>query len=315
MISYDPAYGYEIGHIVRDGLRRMYGESPEDVFYYLTVYNEPIVQPAEPEDVDVEGILRGHVPARPVRGGRGRRAAAGADPRLRGGRAVGAGGPATAARRLGRGGRRLERHQLDGAAPGRAGLRPAGLPHPGRDGAGPVRDPAAGQAPGPVVAVSDYMRAVPDQIRQWVPQEFVSLGTDGFGFSDTRPAARRFFAVDGPSIATQVLQQLARRGEVASPQAAARGDRAVPAARRHGGHHRHHRRRLRGRANRGVRSGSGGPGGCIARRRRKAPWSWAPTDDNAARRRPDRRDAAACHGHTLVSRGRPTLVEVEAATH
>jgi pyruvate dehydrogenase E1 component len=68
------------------------------------------------------------------------------------------------------------------------------------------------------VAVSDYMRAVPDQIRQWVPREFASLGTDGFGFSDTRPAARRFFAIDGPSIAAQALQQLARAGAV-SPQA------------------------------------------------------------------------------------------------
>src|SRR5919206_4441464 len=59
VVSYDPAYAYEIGHIVRDGLRRMYGESPEDVYYYLTVYNEPYVQPAEPEGLDVEGVLRG----------------------------------------------------------------------------------------------------------------------------------------------------------------------------------------------------------------------------------------------------------------
>jgi pyruvate dehydrogenase E1 component len=69
-------------------------------------------------------------------------------------------------------------------------------------------------APGPVVAVSDYMRQVPDQIRQWVTQDFDSLGTDGFGFSDTRPAARRFFTVDGPSITTRLLLQLARRGEI-----------------------------------------------------------------------------------------------------
>lgn len=67
---------------------------------------------------------------------------------------------------------------------------------------------------GPVVAVSDYMRSVPDQIRPWVPQDYACLGTDGFGFSDTRAAARRHFAVDGPSIATMVLRQLARRGTV-----------------------------------------------------------------------------------------------------
>jgi pyruvate dehydrogenase E1 component len=69
-------------------------------------------------------------------------------------------------------------------------------------------------APGPVVAVSDYMRQVPDQIAQWVPGDYASLGADGFGFSDTRAAARRFFHIDGPSIAVRVLQMLAARGEV-----------------------------------------------------------------------------------------------------
>jgi pyruvate dehydrogenase E1 component len=59
VVAYDPAFAFELGHIVRDGLRRMYGEQPEDVFYYLTVYNEPYLQPAEPDGVDVDGILRG----------------------------------------------------------------------------------------------------------------------------------------------------------------------------------------------------------------------------------------------------------------
>ncbi|WP_270858049.1 hypothetical protein, partial [Streptomyces rochei] len=63
-VAYDPAFGFEIAHIVKDGLRRMYGADEqhphgEDVFYYLTVYNEPIQHPAEPENVDVEGILKG----------------------------------------------------------------------------------------------------------------------------------------------------------------------------------------------------------------------------------------------------------------
>ena len=58
-VSYDPAFGFEVGHITQDALRRMYGDKPEEIFYYLTVYNEPYVQPAEPENVDVEGILRG----------------------------------------------------------------------------------------------------------------------------------------------------------------------------------------------------------------------------------------------------------------
>ena len=70
----------------------------------------------------------------------------------------------------------------------------------------------AGQ--GPVVAVSDWIRAVPDQIARWVPAPYTSLGTDGYGFSDTRAAARRFFHVDGESITLAVLSQLAKRGEV-----------------------------------------------------------------------------------------------------
>lgn len=67
---------------------------------------------------------------------------------------------------------------------------------------------------GPVVAVSDWIRAVPDQIARWVPAPYTSLGTDGWGFSDTRPAARRFFHVDAESIAVAVLAELARLGEV-----------------------------------------------------------------------------------------------------
>ncbi|HEY5248561.1 MAG TPA: pyruvate dehydrogenase (acetyl-transferring), homodimeric type, partial [Dermatophilaceae bacterium] len=69
-------------------------------------------------------------------------------------------------------------------------------------------------APGPVIAVSDYMRAVQDQIAPWVPQDFISLGADGFGFSDTRAAARRYFHIDGPSVVVRALQMLAKRGEL-----------------------------------------------------------------------------------------------------
>jgi pyruvate dehydrogenase E1 component len=69
-------------------------------------------------------------------------------------------------------------------------------------------------APGPIVAVSDWMRAVPDQIAQWVPGDYTSLGADGFGFADTRGAARRYFHIDGESVVAAVLAQLAKRGEV-----------------------------------------------------------------------------------------------------
>lgn len=59
VVSYDPAFGYEVGHIIKDGLKRMYGEDSENIYYYITIYNEPYVQPAEPENVDADGIVRG----------------------------------------------------------------------------------------------------------------------------------------------------------------------------------------------------------------------------------------------------------------
>ena len=106
VVAYDPAYAFEIAHIVQDGLRRMYGDKPEDIFYYLTVYNEPIVQPAEPENVDVAGLLKGlykYAPATKTDG------PAGTDPGLRCRGAVGAQGAAAARRGLGRLGRRMVR--------------------------------------------------------------------------------------------------------------------------------------------------------------------------------------------------------------
>ena len=87
--------------------------------------------------------------------------------------------------------------------------------HPGEETRVPYVTSALSGAPGPVVAVSDWIRAVPDQIARWVPEAgYTSLGTDGFGFSDTRPAARRFFHVDAESIVLAVLWQLARSGQV-----------------------------------------------------------------------------------------------------
>jgi pyruvate dehydrogenase E1 component len=195
----------------------MYGESPEDVYYYLTVYNEPQPQPKEPEGLDVEGVLRGMYLLK--RGDDLSDQHGGDRPR---GQILASGVAVPWA---------LEAQQLlrddwgvvadvwsvtSWSELRRDGLRcdEQGFLQPGTQAPTPfVTQRLAGQA-GPVVAVSDYMRQVPDQIRQWVPQDFASLGADGFGFSDTRPAARRFFAVDGPSIVTRLLLQLARRGEV-----------------------------------------------------------------------------------------------------
>lgn len=94
------------------------------------------------------------------------------------------------------------------------------LRNPGVDAPEPYVTKALSQAQGPFVAASDWMRAVPDQIRQWVPGSYTTLGTDGFGFSDTRPAARRFFNVDAESITVAVLSALAKSGEIDRSKAA-----------------------------------------------------------------------------------------------
>jgi pyruvate dehydrogenase E1 component len=211
VVSYDPAYGFEIGHIVRDGLRRMYGENPEDIYYYLTVYNEPYVQPAEPAGVDTEGILRGMyllAPDSDAKGPRTQLLASGvsvpwaleAQTLLREDWGVSADvWSVTSWNELRRDGLAADRHNF---------LNPSDAPQVSW-----VTEKLAGTQ-GPVIAVSDFMRAVQDQIRDWVPNDFVSLGTDGWGMSDTRGALRRHFLVDAQSITVQALAMLAKRGEI-----------------------------------------------------------------------------------------------------
>ena len=216
VVAYDPAYGYELGHIVKDGLRRMYGEEPENVFYYLTIYNEPYVQPAEPEGVDVDGILRGmhlisegsgdgpHVQL--LASGVGVNWALRAQELLRDDWGVQSDvWSVTSWNELRRDGLAADRHNL---------LHPDDEPQVAY-----VTQRLAGR-PGPVIAVSDWMRAVQDQISEWVPQEFTSLGTDGWGMSDTRGALRRHFLVDAESITVQTLTMLAKSGEFDQAQLA-----------------------------------------------------------------------------------------------
>ncbi|MFI0709420.1 pyruvate dehydrogenase (acetyl-transferring), homodimeric type [Streptomyces inhibens] len=211
-LNYDPAFAYEIAVIVKDGLRRMYGENPENVFYYLTVYNEPKVQPAMPEGVE-EGILRGLYRFKEAALDE---SAASDAPRLQ----LLASGTAIHWA--------LEAQQLLAddwgvaadvwSAPSWTELRRDALECDAARLEGEDRIPyvtrALAGAPGPVVAVSDWMRAVPDQIAPWVEQDWTSIGTDGFGLSDTREAARRHFGVDPQSVVVQALASLARRGEV-----------------------------------------------------------------------------------------------------
>ncbi|HET6636274.1 MAG TPA: pyruvate dehydrogenase (acetyl-transferring), homodimeric type [Streptomyces sp.] len=209
-VAYDPAYAFEISHIVQDGMRRMFGEDSEDVFYYLTVYNDPIQQPPEPENVDAEGILKGLYRYR--EGDRGTHSAH----ILASGVAM----PwAVEAQRIlaedwdvradvwsATSWNELRREAVD--------VEEHNLLHPEEEQRVPYVTRKLQDAEGPKVAVSDWMRSVPDQIARWVPGTYQSLGADGFGFADTRGAARRFFHIDAQSIVLGVLTELAREGKV-----------------------------------------------------------------------------------------------------
>jgi pyruvate dehydrogenase E1 component len=210
VVSYDPAFAYEVGHIFKDGLRRMYGENSENIYYYITVYNEPYLHPEEPANLDVAGLLRGIYLFRSGERQRKKNAqllasgvavnwALKAQELLQKDWGVSADvWSVTSWNELRRDGLTVDRHNML---------------HPSSKRSAYITDRLEG-ASGPVIAVSDYMRSVQDQIAPWVEQEFVSLGTDGFGLSDTRGALRRHFKVDAESIVVTTLAQLAKSGEV-----------------------------------------------------------------------------------------------------
>ena len=207
-VSYDPTYGYEVAVIVQDGLRRMVGEH-EDVFYYLTVMNENYAQPAMPEGAE-EGILRGmHVireadEAQVQLLGSGtilREVLAGAD-LLAEDFGVGAHvWSVTSFTELRRDGMAAERHNRL---------------HPTAQQRESYVEQALGGRGGPVVAATDYIRALPDGIRPWVQAPYTVLGTDGFGRSDYRKALRRFFEVDRHHVVVAALHALGRDEDAAA---------------------------------------------------------------------------------------------------
>jgi pyruvate dehydrogenase E1 component len=207
--TYDPAFAFEVALIVKDGIRRMYGETPEDRFYYLTLYNENYPMPAMPEGVE-EGVLRGLY----------RFAAAPEGPRRRAtimfsGSAWGA---ASEAQQL-----LAERHDVAAelwSATSYKALREDALTierwnrlHPTEPSGVPFITETLSNADGPYVAVTDFMKVVPDQVARWVPGHFTPLGTDGYGRSDTRAKLRRHFEVDAAHIVVAVLRALAETGE------------------------------------------------------------------------------------------------------
>jgi pyruvate dehydrogenase E1 component len=201
-----------MGHIVRDGLERMYGHDSTDrnLMYYITVYNEPIVQPAEPENLDVEGVLKGIYKLKDssTEGPKSQILASGVSVpwALEAQRILAEDWGVSADVWSVTSWNELRRDGL--AAEEEAFL------NPGKDARQPFVAKQLEGAQGPVVAVSDYMKAVPDQIRQFIPNEFATLGADGFGFSDTRAAARRFFKNDIHSVVVKTLQLLAAKGQV-----------------------------------------------------------------------------------------------------
>jgi pyruvate dehydrogenase E1 component len=208
-LSYDPAFAYETALIVKDGMRRMLDEG-KDIFYYLTLYNEPYVQPAMPEGVE-EGIVKGLYRFRSAAEERSQRA-----------QLLGSG---SIMRQVLRAQELLaESHDVAAdvwSATSYQQLRFDALEvernnrlHPGEAPRQPYVVDCLEPHEGPVIAASDFMKAVPDQIGRWVPSEFVPLGTDGFGRSDGREQLRRFFEVDAEHIAVATLAALAKTGDV-----------------------------------------------------------------------------------------------------
>jgi pyruvate dehydrogenase E1 component len=205
--SYDPAYAYELGVIVREGIRRMW-QAGEDVFYYITLYNENWTQLPLPEGVE-DGILRGLYRCRPA-AGEGRRVQILASGSIlhqalraadllaeRFGVAADV-WSATSFQQLRTDALRVERHNRL---------------HPGVEPEVPYLVRQLAGAPGPIIAATDYLKAIPDLVARWIDRPYVVLGTDGFGRSDTREALRTYFEVSPEHIAYAALVGLRRTGE------------------------------------------------------------------------------------------------------
>jgi pyruvate dehydrogenase E1 component len=213
--AYDPAFAYETAAIIRDGLARLYGDEPSDDFYYITLYNENHVMPPRPAGVSDEDIVRGlyRFSAAPDLGATAPRATVLASGVIM--------QQALAAQRL-----LAETYGVAAdvfSAPSFQQLRNDALEveHWNLHNPGQPRIPHVTQvlaepgAAGPVVAVSDWITGWPDLISRWVPtQAWRSMGTDGYGRSDTREALRRFFDIDAPHIAAAVLVELSRSGSL-----------------------------------------------------------------------------------------------------
>jgi len=209
LLTYDPAFAFELAVIIADGMKRMYQDG-EDIFYYLTLYNENYAMPPMPSGVE-EGILRGLYRFRPGESGLKLKAhLLGSGPIIRSAlqaqeilaQRYGVSADvwsATNYKQLRSEALRVRRWNM---------LHPAAAPRQS------YVETVLGKETGVFVAVSDHVKSVPDQIAPWVPGGLMTLGTDGFGRSDTRSALRRFFEVDAESTVVATLYALAEKGLV-----------------------------------------------------------------------------------------------------
>lgn len=212
VVTYDPAFAYEMPYLISKGIDRMYGpDGGENVMYYLTVYNQPTHQPARPENLDVEGLHKGIYlydegdtskdnRVSLLASGVGMQAALRAQQILQDEFNVGAAIYSVTS-------------WVECARDG-AHIRDEQLLHPGEDVGEPFVTKQLKQTEGPYIATSDFASDLQEQIRPYVPGQYITLGADGFGFSDTRESARRFFNIDAESMVVAALMGLANEDKI-----------------------------------------------------------------------------------------------------
>jgi pyruvate dehydrogenase E1 component len=208
--AYDPAFAYEVGTIIQHGIKRMFGDDPDDVFYYLTLYNENYPQPPRPEGVE-QGVVDGLYKWAEAPDGTGQNVSvlfsgtanlAARDARDDLAHFYGVGAElwsATSYKKLREQALAVERwNRL----------------HPDDEQRVPLVTDLLAGSHGPIVAVTDFMTMVPDQVAKWMPRDFIVLGTDGYGRSDSRAALRRFFETDKGHVVLAALSGLVRAGRM-----------------------------------------------------------------------------------------------------
>jgi pyruvate dehydrogenase E1 component len=208
VLAYDPAFAYELAIVVREGIDRMYGERGDDVFYYITIYNENWAQPAKPDGVE-DGVLRGLYRFREAERGSRRVQILASGPIMQ---------QALKAQEM-----LAEKFDVAAdiwSATSFQQLRNDALDverwnrlHPDGEQRTPYVRECLTPTDGPVIAATDYMKAVPDMISRWIDRPYTVLGTDGFGRSDTREALRTHFEVNAEHIAYAAVHGLCLDGK------------------------------------------------------------------------------------------------------